>query len=480
MKQDDTVAALRDKYDALRREHENLKHTLYRGLRITLHKHRLESDVVQEFVNKSMATVVAWMASETCHQVIRHIIDNFDMDVRVTNLVSWLIYAVLSAIFVPFALWSLRRWSADANTTILSDQVNLAKLCLPMCFAWAFRDVVRGFIGLKHETQVWWPDLIVACSITFVIASCEVLPCYRRSMQATQAGGAQDTLLSRIAIMPGKLGLAVGYAWNQVLSWPKVQLQKQANTPLFVMMIQMLYFLVITSAITATYLVWHKRVMRLDAERKVAEAQSQKSTSEVEKNEAQETTTSRTGIQNIIHAKSDFISEFTSSALDGRSEQVFLDQTGQVMIDALAFVYAWAQLDTVNDFLFTYLLHCPSAKECSYQANFGFACAVTAVFTRLAKILKAETRVQAWNQAVQELTQKALSLNVGWAWSNFCYAAIMDARETADMPRLWTYVICAAFSWLAMSVLHRKFEIERRAWDRHINNEAVSQNSVIA
>jgi len=166
-------------------------------------------------------------------------------------------------------------------------------------------------------------------------------------------------------------------------------------------------------------------------------------------------------------SSTDLVVELVEEILEDLAEA-----SRNVILSALHFVYAWAQLDTLNALFFTYLLGCKDAQSCAYRYNFFFALGVTIVFARVCAVLKLEKRRSEWNKASVALMTKAFSLNTGWAWSTYCLTAIKSAQNHEVVHPIWMYVICTAFAWICITALHRKFEVERRAWDRHCKEEA--------
>jgi len=87
--------------------------------------------------------------------------------------------------------------------------------------------------------------------------------------------------------------------------------------------------------------------------------------------------------------------------------------------------------------------------------------------------LKLEKRKSAWNRAFQQLTVQALSLGTGWARANYCKTAvIIAAKYVENFTELAIFIIFTASAWVCMSVLHHRIEVERRAWDRQLKEEA--------
>jgi len=338
----------------------------------------------------------------------------------------------------------------------------------------------------SEGSEEFWPQLLAASCLTVVIGMAEALPCFRRSQQGVKAGDSRDTLCARIATMPAHLGLAVGYTWNAVFSWVPNTLIKKTNTGLFILMIQVVYYLIITSVITAVSIAWSRHHDTKAAADK-QNLQAEQSRPDSENNDEQ--TDQRGDEQNEQQQKqpqqlapSDDDTELgltPESAMWAvtKAEHDLLEMSGQVFIDSLGFIYAWAQLDTVNAFFFNYMLGCESSTLCTYQSNFALAAAVTLIFTRLAHIWKMEHRHSAWNRQATVLVNKSLSLNVGWAWSNYCSTAVASASASSTVDPICTYLMCTGFAWLVMSFVHRKFQVEQRAWSRHVKQEVLTHGT---
>jgi len=313
----------------------------------------------------------------------------------------------------------------------------------------------------------------------------------------------------------GNLGLAVGFAWNYVASWVprKLMSMKEVEAPIFVFIIQFLYYVVITVAIVCIDTRWSKaedRVKKRDEEKRrwsesghtpgqsdpVANAENSGASSPPATRKAtHEARVMQEMLRDIVddahealrrrseqgegnaQAPSESSASTASSAdLDEKpADGVFHeleDASRNVVLSALHFVYAWAQLDTANALVFTYLLGCESAGACGYRNNFLFAVAATIFFARVCVVLKLEKRYSDWNKASVALTTRACSLNTGWAWAGYCKAAIASAQGFEVFSPILMCVICMLFAWVCISFIHRRFEVERRAWDRHCKEEA--------
>lgn len=446
---------LLSRHRRLKISHLRLKGALKTSVKKTLRSHIQESGTMKEFTDKAMSTVAAYMLSQMCNEALSLAVEKLTGYAAVNELISRAIYAVLVLFLVPAGLWALRNFELDKRTSLAGDQIQLLKLSLPMFFAWGWKDFVAAIINLmqddgRHEL---WPEAVVACGLTVVIAFAEAFPCYQRSVTAASGG---DSFWARMLSMLGSLGLAVGFAWNQVWSWAPTKLQGEVSAPIFKLMIQIIYFVLIGGLITTAHLRWHL-LCGSDA------------------GNAEEGDSHRQRSDEDDASVDDDLEEQNSTLVElFQYEEDFLWQSGKIAMDSLMFVYAWAQLDTLNVFYFRYINGCDTAKKCSYQLNIIFAGSLTFVFARLATMLKSEKRYTAWNQAATALTNKAMSLNVGWAWSAYSFVAMANAVEASECPALLTHVIFACFAWFLISVMHRKFEIERRAWDRHVAEETVN------
>lgn len=435
---------LEAKHEALVMAHLRLRSELTRSIRFAVLEQDETSKNVKNFADRSMATVAAWILSQTCNAAIASAMEGCVSEAH-AEILSRSIYAAVTGVFVPLMSWSLRRHEPNNSLSCLSEQVMLLKLCLPMFVAWAWKDFVGAVINLKPAGHILWAEFAVASSMSVAMAVWEFLPCYASSLKGVRRGGEGDTFISRYLIFPSYLGLAAGFAWDQVFMGPVAKLQKLVSAPLFVMMIQLVYYVIVTFFITMLHLRWF---LYHDSESPV-DVKPTTSAELVTSSDRE----SRNSESKVGHSMTSLSSEL-------------IHKTGDVVMDALAFVYAWAQLGTVNAIFFTYMLGCQGAQTCSYQSNFGFALGLTYVFTKFTRILKAEKRVTAWNKAATDLVNRAMSLNVGWAWSNFCVAAVTDAKSSTGVPEVLTYVMCSVFVWFFMTLAHRKFEVERRAWNR--------------
>jgi len=317
------------------------------------------------------------------------------------------------------------------------DQVQLFKTCLPMLFAWAWKGLVSAVLALRGNDFL--TKMAIAGVLTGFVIVAELCPCYSRNAKAIKMHGEGDTICARILVFPGHLGLSVGFAWNTLCTHFVNIACAHVHEPLLVLMIESVYFCVISAVITGITVFLQRRI------------EDQKSElTEVDRAPSQ----SNKELLKITHTI-----EFVSST---------------TALDAVHFVYAWGQLGVLNAFFFTYLFGCESPTSCEnfgYQANFLFAVVLTAAAARGVGVLALETRAQAWNRAGSWLAAQALGLNVGWAWANFTSAAIADAvghDGGVKLPPSVMHTLCAVFAWMVISLMHRKFEVERRAWDRHV------------
>mmetsp|Transcript_1553 Transcript_1553/g.3287 ORF Transcript_1553/g.3287 Transcript_1553/m.3287 type:complete len:507 (+) Transcript_1553:90-1610(+) len=466
-----TRMTLAERHEALRKSHFELKGGVVNSVATVLTRHTKSSRTVAAFVNKSMATVAAWMLAQTCFLMITHPMKRLKLEEKVSNLACRIIYAVAMSCIVPLILWLLQKPSNIRNM-VLKDQASLINMVAPMCYAWAWKDVIAAILRLQSQTEhpeEYWAIAVATAIVAIVVDTLLYhCPAVRRAIKATTATTAKDgeytstvSFCQFLLSMPKSLGLAIGYAWNTVLSYPASELKQKVIARLFKFMLQVVYFLIVTFIITTAFKWWHS-ADSVEQQRK-------------DKDEADDAPHAEKGDH---HKHTLDVSQHAKLNLAQRikeEESKMVHAAGQNFMTALTFVFAWAQLDLVNDFFFAYLMNCASPTVCSYQSNIGFASAITLVFTRWSFILTSEKRNSAWNQASAELTNMALSLNVGWAWSNYCSTAIASAVSTSGLSKPWTYVICSVFVWFFITVLHYKFEVERRAWDRHVHEETLSQ-----
>jgi len=337
-------------------------------------------------------------------------------------------------VLVPTLDWFLR--DVPETRGFKRDQMHLFKTCLPMFFAWAWKGLVSAMINL--DGGAFLVKILVALGISGFVVLAELCPCYSRRAQAISEKGDGDTICARILVFPGHLGLSVGFAWNAVCKhW---QSAITVEEPLLVFMIESVYFCVMTTLMVLLIIVLTRR--------------KRACTADLEDAEDDDGDTSFSEDMFRITNQLDFV-------------------TSATMMESVHFVFAWGQLDLLNAFFFTYLLGCESATTCTHQSNFAFATILTIIAAQGVSVLTVENRRQEVNKAFSDLARKALGLNVGWAWANWTTTAIANAVSgPTKIPHAAMYALCVAFAWFIISLMHHRFEVERRAWDKHVEQEA--------
>eukprot|EP00429_Kryptoperidinium_foliaceum_P083191 CAMPEP_0176213978 /NCGR_PEP_ID=MMETSP0121_2-20121125/15936_1 /TAXON_ID=160619 /ORGANISM="Kryptoperidinium foliaceum, Strain CCMP 1326" /LENGTH=465 /DNA_ID=CAMNT_0017553055 /DNA_START=42 /DNA_END=1436 /DNA_ORIENTATION=+ len=393
----------------LKESHKKLK----QAVRLRVHKamadHNTHVATSKKFAETSLGTIAGWITAQTFYFIILRGLDPLGIDRLLESFLARLIYAVLASILVPVLDWSLSNKMSDSEH-FLADQVHLVKICLPMFFAWAWKDVISAAFALAGESLLI--QIATALAVTSAMVVVETLPTFRRARQAMKERGGSDSLFERMVAMLGNLALAVGFAWNTVFSRVPKHFFSLVKAPMFVFMVQVVYYVLMTTFIILI-------AMRLRAWKRQRHQEKQEH-AEAEKAHDPE----RGYSQLVVHRVSSIAADAEVAGLS-------------VVISALHFVYAWAQLDTVNALFFTYLLRCDGPGTCGYQYNFYFALIATLVFARAAAAMKLEGRLTKWNRESAALMIKAFSMNTGWAWASYCKTAITDAGTYVAFDPMW-------------------------------------------
>jgi len=433
------------------------------------------------FVDRSFTNIAAMFFALTFYFALNTIVFRGAGDAHL-GVLCRAVYALLVSLLNPLLTWSLqgRHSVARGCRGCWRDQVHLFRGCQPFFLAWAWKDLTQDAVTLVEEAMgaEFWPKILAAILLVVAIAGWEVTPCYRRALVVSKEQPHSTPLWAHYVVQPGHIGLAVGFAWNLVLSLPKVAVINWLETTLFKMMVQATYCLIITATITALTMYWGGYIQRLQ------DAKEEQARQEAQRQREEESTQS---LEEAVHVGDDAASDGGGGAHDGndspqeehlflRSAELFMAdieiETTHVFLNALSFVYGWALLDTINMLFFSYLLECGAPGNCSNQSNFAFCVLVTVVFANFAAGLSTTVRRNALDKAWSNLFNNALSLNVGWAWMNFCRAAIRDAGSLSDLQMLGLHFLWLGFGWLSMSFLHHRFHVVKRAWDETCRAES--------
>jgi hypothetical protein len=347
---------------------------------------------LDSFVQKVISVFLAEALSETSYQILTGIMVGDGTMNNDQALVARSIYAALITLYAPVVAWLIEKSRFNKQEHFLAIVLQLhGKIC-PVLLAWGWKD-------WASQLDTWagvdlWDEIVIAVSLSLIIILLQALPCFRTHKAGVAAGGESDTLIARVVIVPASMALTLGYCWNLVATFfvGKVQdLHKTSKAHggsafAYQFVVQGVYAIVVCIIVTLSTV--------LLTEKKKAEDESQNQENSVDKWEGQYSQTWK-----------------------------------QVAVSTMSFVYAWAILDTFDDFGFGIMFHCTSYSSCSYQSNFVYAASVTVCFAAGATMLQrwaaCEEDSPVLKQAIA-LQINAMILTVGWAWMNF-YTVFMDA-----------------------------------------------------
>jgi len=388
---------------------------------------------LKKYMTTSMATCVAWITSDTFYYLVATALHRSqDTMSKSEAFVTRTIYAVLAMILIPVVLWALRPQAGRTQgTTFLADCLKLVVSFVPMILNWAIMNVV---VSLTDWVVEWWASLVVALGFMALLTAFELTPYYKNAKAAVEAGDADDTICTRLCMIPANCFLALGRAWNIFINHPITALQDQvAGKPHLVFFIQMVYYILANTAIILLTGWWSGRSVVLAKKAKEEEDHSLCMT--------------------VEHHEADI-------------EMV----SGDLFIGALSFVYAWALMYTLNDFFFMVICNCASASACSYQSNFAFAIILTIIFTRISTNLQYQDRKETFGKASQSLIIHAFSLCTGWAWIGYSMQAIkaVEVEVGGDAAVCHTILFLAAnifagLSWHGFLAAKRRHRRQRHA-----------------
>jgi len=451
------------KHEKLSNDYRALKRTMQKQIHKRLRDETTFLDTFKEFSQNSMATIVGWITAKTAGLALDEFFKQAIDDAKVVDVLSRAVYVVFVLIAVPLLDWLLHQpWilHSPEQGGFKADQVRLVKICQPMFSAWGLKDLVQSLLNYAGNT--FWSTLVASVIITAVLVVVQLTPCFRWAFKNVNDG--KNNLVARMLHNLSNLGLAVGFAWNSVFEYGPNELINKVRAPMFALMIQVLYYFLVS-----TIIVWI--IAKVSDEHEDPKPGAKAGDKEdVEKAQAAKHDAAH---EHLKHAKTlDEVGDLAVHFAADVGDEV-ADASRDVLLKALHFVYAWAQLDTIEALYFTYLLQCSGPATCSYQSNFAFALAATFIFGRVAAALKLEKQDSEWNRVLQDLTIKALSLNTGWAWASYCRTAVLSAVAYEDqVTPLGMYAIFTAFAWVCISILHHRLEIERRHWNKVIQKEA--------
>jgi len=430
---------------ALREELSSLKKAVGTRVHRQLHQEKEKAKTVRSFIIKSLATIVGWFTAQTISVCLLRAFASVDATKSQQSFYGYTVNAVFVSIAVPICLFMLTKvhFKKEEGITIRQSLVEIMKAGLPCVVSWAWNDWTKSVVALS-DAEVW-PQALAAVLLTIFVSISELLPCFETAMVKLKQRDPTAGLLAQFEVLPKYFALACGYAWNSLFREPITRLQELVDAPLFVFMLQVVYFVLITSFISFAQKMWSRRL-------------KQKKEQQPEDDEQ----------PNVAY-------NTTQASLEVVGDRLIdmIEMSSHIIMESLHFVYAWALLDTINALFFTFLLGCSGATTCGYPSNFGFAMLITPVFTLLADQLATEDRRSEWNMAAANLLVSALSLCVGWAWANFCKTAISSALDIDMTPVEATWFIALAFVWLSCTGLYHRFEVEHNAWHRKYKEDAI-------
>lgn len=426
---------------------------------------------VTAFVDRSFATIAAMFSALLFYALFHYAFLPDEEEIVNTRFQVRLVYALTISIMVPLWGWMFFKIGQSSTSTISKDQVRLVQACHPFLLAWSWKNFVQtSLVYIKqYFTQEFWPEFVYALVFLLLIALVEATDLYKRSFAGLKEGG--NSLCARYVILPGQIGLAVGFTWNLVFSWPKNKILDVVTNPLFRIMVQVVYCTLVCGLVTILTVQWEHlgKIIKHQIRRRELAA-------------VDPTTASQGSAQNAAAAPGGGGEEEADTADVGSVESVefFLANvelaTTHILRTAVSFVFGWAMLDTINMFFFNYLMECHGGPmSCSYQSNFSYALLLTMCFGLLASAMprfSGSDTASSFDKVYSHLFSNSMALNVGWAWMNYCKTAIAAAGALTAEEGLLVRVCWFAFAWFIMSILHHRFHAVKRAWDKAAKDEA--------
>eukprot|EP00929_Paragymnodinium_shiwhaense_P079084 TRINITY_DN41107_c0_g1_i1.p1 TRINITY_DN41107_c0_g1~~TRINITY_DN41107_c0_g1_i1.p1 ORF type:complete len:533 (-),score=112.83 TRINITY_DN41107_c0_g1_i1:459-1991(-) len=423
----------------LKEEHHALRELLVAGRMLDFETQRERDASLRDFVAKSMATTAAFISAQTAFSYLRILAEHTEgMRPAVFVLLLKLIYAVFATVACPIVMWRLKLYDGS-HTASVADFLLLVKSASPMTLAWAWRDVVIALDGLHlfgdaFAIQVA-TDLGIAVVVTLLIAVAEISPCYKRERLKVLTGGEGDRLWSRYVLLPGQLGLANGYAWNQVATHVITKIMRlMPDDALMRWLVQAVYCALCLEGV--------RRVTRRFKAAKLVDDQA---------------------------APDDGTFSWQDVVEKGQELEYTLASN---VVNSLSFVFAWALSDTLNLLVFDVFLGCNGPSECSYKYNFAYCCIISVVGAGLVFEAKQADRALDEHHTLHTLRITALTLTVGWAWATFSatwvdYLVAESSFRTQDSDHKDVatanyYLIIFVCHWVLLGLLFHDFMRNRR------------------
>lgn len=390
-----------------------------RGILLEQIRLRLQSHAqVESFVMKVVCVILAEGLSNTFYRGMTAIIAGDGTMTDLQALIARSMYVAFVTLYAPVVAWVIEKtkWIMTGRS-FPATSIKLQRKVCPVLLAWGWKDWAA-------QLDTWagaelWDEAAVAICLTVVVVVLQTIPVYIQAKRGVAAGGSEDRLIRRIFIFPSSMMLTLGYVWNLVATWFVTQVQDQYHRPTddpayaYQFMVQATYTVVLGILVA----VFSVRILLARAESK--------------------------------HVSVD-------SHWDGPGQTAWSD----VALSTMSFVYAWAVLDSCDDWGFGLMFNCTSPTVCSYQSNFVYSCCVTVCFAICAITLN---RWQQFEERPMITTMIGLQINamiltVGWAWMNFYTVFMSSATQqtrasTAFAVHILVLIVIIVFTSIVMYAL---------------------------
>ena len=274
----------------------------------------------QQVTNIQFAYALATVSAGILHNVWSMTTDLSSRNLVVVSALTW---AVTTTIVSPCLAWALGN-GATEGTSFFRDGLKLLDGAGPMILSWAWRDVVKAVVD--HSPDVLWVRALISLAAVIVTSVCQLSPWYRKATADLKEG--KNLLCARIAVTPGQVGLATGYAINETSRF-FVENEPDTNY-ITVFLVQAGYAIIISM-----FIMWFK----LMAWRAQNPTDDHRDNSE-DKTAADVSPVSASG----------------SSCASGCV--AFLHAADRTLDDSFTFVFGWGWSDLMNDFFFGLFMAC--------------------------------------------------------------------------------------------------------------------------
>mmetsp|Transcript_76063 Transcript_76063/g.211424 ORF Transcript_76063/g.211424 Transcript_76063/m.211424 type:complete len:472 (-) Transcript_76063:143-1558(-) len=403
---------------------------------ISLARARKKDEVMNNFMHKCFAVAVATVQADIFPQYIYLAIRFIQKDTGYAErggLVVCCVYGVLitvssTVIIHILTLVSGRYPETDSyHKSFRFDTIRLVLGVLPMCIAWAWKDVLDRF--LHDVSSLWmreyfWKKVVISLScatcVTLAFALYNLIPSVASARMCPQ-----PNLLKRFVLVPTEQSLMLGFAWNQVVR--SIIFRVRDAVPEFPPVVFfMTYYLATATVITRINAMWIDR--RPDDPAKGAQLSNQGCRMHVEVVKEQGVKLERAAVS--------------------------------LWVQSLSFVYAWALSDTLRFVFFNTICECEYAS-CGLQANAMFTASVTATFGYFISLFTLTDGITVYGRASRDLHILGFSLTVGWAWTGMLRAFLSRiSADAASKHVLHPILVLAA--WLGACNFTHTFMEQRR------------------